>query len=257
MKIGLIGATGWLGSALGRGLLAGGLPPADLVVLNRSGPRPYHGAAVTWAQSVADLAARADVIVLSVRPEDWRGLDLLAPDRLVMSFMAGVDCAALAATGGRILRALPNAAAEIGASYTPWYAAPGVTAEDRAHAAAILSSIGTHDALDHESQLDLMTALPGSGAAYPALMAQAMLDHARAQGLPEAIARRAVEAAVCGGARLLEGRVETAPDLLAAYRDYRGTTAAGLDAAEAAGFARAVTAALEAATAKARAMGKG
>ena len=45
MNVGIIGATGWLGSALGGGLLARGmLQPRDLLLLNRSGPRgDYHG----------------------------------------------------------------------------------------------------------------------------------------------------------------------------------------------------------------------
>ncbi|MFD2439609.1 pyrroline-5-carboxylate reductase dimerization domain-containing protein [Paracoccus kondratievae] len=99
-----------------------------------------------------------------------------------------------------------------------------------------------------------MTALPGSGAAYPAMMAVAMAGFMRAQGVSDVIAWRAAEAAVVGGARLLEGRMAEAPELLAAYRGYRGTTAAGIEAAEAAGFAKAVTVALAAATDKARRM---
>src|SRR4051794_40130750 len=45
MKVGIVGATGWLGSALGGGLLRKGVvAPADLVLLNRSGPSAeYHG----------------------------------------------------------------------------------------------------------------------------------------------------------------------------------------------------------------------
>ena len=260
MKTGIIGATGWLGSALGAGLLSRGIvQPGDLVLLNRSGPRPdYHGHAdVIWARDVADLVARSEVVVVSVRPEDWPGLDLRAEGRLVLSFMAGINGAALARCGGRIVRAMPNAAAEIGASYSPFWAADGVSGADRDTVRRLLSAIGTTDELEAEAQIDLMTALPGSGAAYPALMAVAMAGFMRAQGVADAIAWRAAEAAVIGGARLLEGRITEAPALLAAYRDYRGTTAAGLDAAESAGFSRAIEAALDAAADKARRMARG
>ena len=257
MRLGIVGATGWLGSALGRRVLDTGLvPPSDLVLLNRSGPRPeYHGRTdVTWAPNLADLVARAEVVVLSVRPEDLPGLALSAPDRLVVSFLAGVPLAALAPTGGRVVRAMPNAAAERGRSYTPWLAGAKVTQADRALVRALLSTIGTEDEVRDESHIDLLTALSGSGAAYPALMAAAMLAHAEAAGLPEQIARHAVEAVVCDGADLLRGRIETAPELLHAYRAYRGTTEAGLDAAEASGFSRAIDEALRAATAKATGM---
>ena len=134
MRVGIIGGTGWLGGALGRALIAGGtLALGDLVILNRSGARDdYFGHRVVWAADLADLVARVDVVVISVRPQDWPGLEMKAAGRLVISFMAGVGMAALPATGGRVVRAMPNAAAEIGASYTPWVAGPGVTAADRA-----------------------------------------------------------------------------------------------------------------------------
>ena len=205
-----------------------------------------------WASDAADLAARTDGLVLSVRPEDYPALRLRAQDRLIVSLMAGVPLATLASSGGRIVRAMPNAAAETGRSYTPWLAGAGVTAEDRLFVRALLARIGTEDEVPHERDIDLLTALSGSGAAYPALMAEAMLGHARAAGLPEPVARRAVEAAVCDGGAMLRGRIETAPEMLATYRAYRGTTAAGLDAAERAGFAAAIDAALAAATDKAR-----
>lgn len=259
MRLGIIGATGWLGSALGGRLLARGIVPPDRMVLaNRSGPRgDYHGHEVRWARDGAELAALSDVIVVSVRPQDWRALDLRAEGKLVISFMAGVGSDRLAACGGRIVRAMPNAAAEIGASYSPWWADGTVTPEDRKAVTAILSAIGTSDEIEAESQIDLMTALPGSGAAYPALMAVAMARFMTGHGVPAEIAWRAAEAAVCGGAAMLAGRIAEAPAVLAAYRDYRGTTAAGIDAAEAAGFSDALHAALEAATRKARAMTQG
>ena len=253
MRLGIVGATGWLGSALGQRVLDSGLVQApDLVLLNRSGARPeYHGRAdVTWASDAADLVARADLVVLSVRPEDYSGLALHAPGRLVVSFLAGVPMWALAETGGRVVRAMPNAAAELGRSYTPWLAAAEVTEADRKLVRALLATIGTEDEVGYESHIDYLTGLSGSGAAYPAMMAAAMLAHARAQGLTEAVARHAVETVICGGADLLSGRIESASELIETYRGYRGTTAAGLDAAEAIGFVAAIVVALGAAAAE-------
>lgn len=257
MRVGIIGATGWLGSALGGRLLSLGILEAkQLTVLNRSGPRPdYHGHNVHWAADVDELATASDVIVVSVRPHDWSSLNLKADGKLVVSFMAGVGADDLGASGGRIMRVMPNAAAEIGESYSPYWAGPGVTAQDRDTVAHLLSAIGTSDELPDEAQIDLMTAVPGSGAAYPALMAMAMFGFLRDRGVPDQIAWRATEAAICGGAAMLTGQIENAAVLLAAYRDYRGTTAAGIEAAEMAGFSATISRALEAATEKARQMG--
>ncbi|WP_134725592.1 pyrroline-5-carboxylate reductase family protein [Paracoccus luteus] len=251
MRVGIIGATGWLGSALGAQLLGRGMVrPSDLVLANRSGPRAdYHGHAdVVWASDTDDLVVASDVVVVSVRPQDWPALRLHAPGRLVVSFMAGVSLDQLAACGGRIVRAMPNAAAEIGRSYSPWMAGPAVTDQDRATVAWLLSAIGTEDELADERQIALMTAVPGSGAAYPALMAVALADFLRGEGVADAIAWRAAEAVVCDGGQLLQGRIADAPALVAAYLDYAGTTAAGIDAARAAGFDASIRRAMQAAT---------
>jgi pyrroline-5-carboxylate reductase len=252
LTVGIIGGTGWLGGALGRGLVDRGL--ARVVLLNRSGPQDYGGRDVTWARDLTDLVAQSQVIVVSVRPGDWPGLALHAPDRLVISFMAGVGLDALTQSGGRIVRAMPNAAAEIGTSYSPWVAGPGVTAQDRATASRILRAIGTEEELPEESQLEVMTALSGSGPAYPALMAQAMLAFCASRGIAPDVAERAVESVVCSAAPLLQGKITEARAMVHAFVDYRGTTCAGIEAAEAAGFSRAIVAALEAATEKAAEM---
>jgi pyrroline-5-carboxylate reductase len=251
MKVGIVGATGWLGSALGGGLLQKSVvAPADLVLLNRSGPSAdYHGERdLVWARNVADLVARTDVVVVAVRPQDWDGLALVAPGRLLISLMACVSTVVLAGTEARIVRAMPNAAAELGRSYTPWLAGPGVTDDDRTAVRTILSAIGTQDEVSSEGQIDFLTALSGSGAAYPALMAVAMLDAARAAGLSEQVSERAVAAVVLDGAAMLAGRIGKTSEMIETYRSYHGTTAAGLAAAESAGFRQAVTAALLAAT---------
>lgn len=258
MKLGIVGATGWLGGALARGLLRGGLwPSGDLVLLNRSGPVDDFAGAV-WARDMADLQAKCDVIVLSVRPQDFPlpGFD---PGRaLVISFMAGWTMARLQALApqARIVRAMPNGGATTGQSFTPWLA-PGIRDADRALVRRILSAMGTEAELESEDQLDYLTALSGSGAAYPALMARAMLQDATARGLPLDVAQQAVEAVICGSTGLLQGQMGQVQTLIDAYLDYRGITAAGMMAALDAGFETAIHAALTAATAKARDMARG
>ncbi|MFZ1471223.1 MAG: pyrroline-5-carboxylate reductase dimerization domain-containing protein [Paracoccaceae bacterium] len=252
MRVGIIGGTGWLGGALGRALIARAVVSAgDLVILNRSGAREYSCHPVVWAADLADLVARVDVVVISVRPGDWPALGLIAPGRLVISFMAGVDMAALAACGGRVVRAMPNAAAEVAASYTPWVAGPRVTAADRASVARVLGAIGPQEELPDEGQITLMTALSGAGPAFPALMATAMLRFLTDRGVAAETAARAVDGTVCASARLLEGRMAEAPAMVQTFIDYAGTTCAGLQAAEAAGFSQALQEGLQAAVEKA------
>lgn len=253
MKVGIIGGLGWIGRSLGRALIeTGRIAAGDLVILTRAGqPGEFYGHKVAWANSVADLVAQADVIVVSVRPQDWPALDLQAQGKLVISVMAGVPLRALPS---RTIRALPNAAAELRQSYTPWFAGPGVTAEDRATATQILTAIGTCDALDSEHQIDLMTATAGAGPAYSALLARAIIGFLQAEGVRPEVAQRSAEAMICGAAPLMAGKMAEVEDLVQVFLDYKGTTAAGLTRAMELGFEQAVKAALAAATDKARAM---
>jgi pyrroline-5-carboxylate reductase len=229
-----------------------------LVLSSRSGGVSGFDAwpAVRVTRDNRQLAQRAEVIVLSVRPEQFADVSIEAAGKLVISFMAGVSLDTLSARTGsqRIIRAMPNAAADIRQSYTPWFATELVTAADKAFTQAMFEACGSTDEVTSEAQLDYLTGLVGSGAAYPALLAEAMLAHALARGLPRQVAERAVRGVVVGASQLL-GRDGMPPaEMLQAMLDYRGTTAAGLQAMIDTGFKTAVDAGLDAAEAAAQRM---
>ena len=257
MQLGLIGATGWLGTALGTRALQDGWPETKVTLLNRSAPRgaydPWPG--ITWAADAAEICAQSDVLVLSTRPEDFPLPGFDGTGKLVISFMTAwsLDRLAILCPGARIVRAMPNGAASEGRSFTPWVAGPGLGADEAAVVRRLLSAMGEEAEVKTEAELDYLSALSGSGSAYPALMAQAMLADARAHGLDEAVARQAVASVLAAGGALA-GQLDQVDAVLAAYESYRGVTAAGLQAARDAGLARAISAALAAAEAKARQM---
>jgi pyrroline-5-carboxylate reductase len=260
-KLGIIGATGWLGNALGDALLGNGLWKAEeLVLLNRSGPsKKYEGFPdVIWAKDAAELCEQCDIIVLSVRPEDFPVQNFDAKNHLLISFMAAwtLDQLQTIAPQARIIRTMPNGGATTRQSYSPWVTGQGVTEADRELVVHLLSAIGTEDRVETEDQLNYLTALSGSGAAYLALLAQAMFEHARQNGLSPHVASRAVEAVICGSAGILTGKMAAMDTILDAYMSYRGITAAGLTAAQKAGFKESIAAALDAAFIKARNMGQ-
>jgi len=259
-RLGIVGATGWLGQALGLGLLTRGLwQPQDLVLLNRSGRAGGYAAhpGVVWARDLAQMQALCDTIVLSVRPGDFPVAGFAPGGRLVISFMAGVPMARLRALApaARIVRAMPNGNAREGASYTPW-CGDGLLDGDAALVARVLSAMGREEHVASEDQVDVLSAISGSGPAYPALLALALVEAGVAHGLPREVAERAADAVVAGSAPALAGRVAGAGAVVEALRAYRGITAAGIEAAEAAGLAGAVGAAIAAAVARARGWGR-
>lgn len=255
--IGIIGGTGWLGRAIARSMLgAGFVEPSRLVLSSRSGAGLAGWPDVACLADNRALTAGADVIILSVRPAQFVGIDIDASGKLVISVMAGVTAAAIAAQTGatRIVRAMPNAAAEIGKSYTPWFASDPVNAADKALAQQLFETCGMADEVFREADIDYLTGLTGSGPAFPALLAQAMMEHARKRGLSENVAKRGVKAVIAGAAGLLAADNASMEETVRTFLDYRGTTAAGIQGMVDSGFVDAVGAGLDAAAAAACAM---
>ena len=245
-RVGIIGGSGWIGGAIARALISSGLlPPDDLTLSCRSTPPDWLPGA-RWTHDNQALADCSDVVIVSVRPQDWPAIAATAPGKLVISVMAGVTLADVAARleTNRVVRALPNAAAEVGHSYTPWTASAEVTDADRATVRRLLESFGSGDEVATEAEIDYMTGLSGTGPAYPALLAVALIRDAVAHGLPPEVARRSVTALFVGTGRLLEKNGENPEDTVAAFVAYRGVTAAGIEAMRAAGFDAAVSSGL-------------
>lgn len=251
-RIGIIGGNGWIGGGIARGLVAAGLFRPEEIALSCRGAPPGWLPGAFWTHDNQSLADRCGILLLSVRPADWPSITVTAPGRLVISVMAGVRLADIAARlgTGRVVRALPNAAVEVGRSYTPWVAAAGVAEADRVVVRRLVSGFGTGDEVASEAAIDYMTGLSGTGPAYPALLASALLTDAVAHGLPVEVARRAVVALLVGTGRLFEREGADPEATVAAFAEYRGVTAAALEAMQAAGFGEAVSAGLSAALEK-------
>jgi pyrroline-5-carboxylate reductase len=259
-RIGIIGGKGWLGSAIAEAMVAGGrIDPARLILSSRS-DRPVTGA-IRGAYLTKDndeLVERSDVIFLSVRPDQFADLRISAKDKLVISVMAAVTAQKIADLTGavEIIRSMPNAAAAIRQSFTPWYATPAVSEDNKDVARSLLEALGDAAEVSLESHIDYCTGMTGSGAAFPALLARAMIEHAVAQGLPLEFAERAATGVVAGASQLMRAPEGGAMRIVKDMLDYRGTTAAALQTMIDRGFVDAVRAGLEAASLKASALGQ-
>jgi pyrroline-5-carboxylate reductase len=257
--IGIIGGSGWLGRSIARAMLDKAfIQPDALVLSNRSASHPLSSpkwSQVTVTRDNQELVERCDVVIVSVRPEQFADVQIFAENKLVISLMAGVSLDDLVQrTGSRqVIRAMANAAAEIGKSYTPWLATQEVTDEQKAFAQRLFETFGSADEVFTESDLNYLTALVGTGPAYPALLARSMLEHAVNSGLPPAIAHRAVNAVVVDASQLI-GSGHSIDELLQALISYRGVTAAGLESMIANGFDKIIKAGLDSATSVASSM---
>ncbi|MFK0206119.1 pyrroline-5-carboxylate reductase family protein [Agrobacterium sp. NPDC090283] len=254
-RIGIVGGAGWLGTAIAKALARSGTVSPDRLICSFRRSKPAEPLDCRWTQDNRELVDNSDIVILSVRPEDWNAVEIEAAGKLVVSVMAGVTVDNIRERTGsaRVARALPNAAAELGFSYTPFFVASSET-RDAETVGTLFRSCGEVDIVSRETDIDYFTAMSGSGAAFPALLAEAMMNDAIARGIPTAVARRAAQQLIIGAGRLQERDGASPDETVTSFVDYKGTTAAGILAMRRAGFANVVEAGLDAAFRKAKAL---
>ena len=210
-------------------------------------------------EASADNAAAvrdATLVVLAVKPQDagqvLRALQgtLLAAKPVVLSIAAGLRLADLARacpTGTAIVRAMPNRPALLGAGVTGMYAPPSVSAAQRALAELVGAAAGRAVWLRTEAELDVVTALSGSGPAYFFLLAEQMAQAAEALGLEHSTATL-LAAETLHGSGLLAHDGTPLAEQRAAVTSKGGTTEAALRVLHEGGFEALIARALRAAS---------
>ena len=159
---------------------------------------------------------------------------------LVISIMAGVTLETLRAGLGtdRVVRVMPNIAAQVGRGASVWIADRGVTSADRNRTRAVLGALGMEVEIDREELIDVATAVHGSGPAYVYLLAEAWINAAAAQGLDREMATQLVRETIAGSAALWQATGSQPAALREAVTSPGGTTAAALAALEEFDFQR-------------------
>jgi len=214
------------------------------------------------AGDARDLARWASVLILAVKPQSMADAlaecaQALTPDALVISVAAGIRCATIAAalpSGTRIVRAMPNTPALVGAGATALCGGPTATREDRELARQLFDAVGRTVIVD-EAHMDAVTGLSGSGPAYVMLVIEALADGGVRAGLSRETAQLLAAQTVLGSAQLLI----TSGDHPAQWKDRvmspGGTTSAGVEALEAGRLRHTLIRAVQEATARSRELG--
>lgn len=157
-RIGIIGGNGWLGNAIAQAAVVTGIVDPNRLTL--SGRSDKRGAAelpgVHRTTDNDELVRRSDVVVLSVRPEQFAGVRIDAGGKLVISVMAGIAARSIAGRTGasEVVRSIPNAAAAVRRSFTPWYAAEGVTTANRTLVQRLFEACGEAAEVPEEAHID-------------------------------------------------------------------------------------------------------
>lgn len=263
-KIALIG-SGAMGEAIIKVLLDKGLiAPEQLVATDALPSRCDDLAARYGIRTTTDNAsavAGADIVILAVKPQVLPtvldGLAAkIAPTGLVLSIVAGAPMAKLVDGLGHaaVIRSMPNISAQVGEGMVVWTATPAVSEAQRQQGQAILQAMGHAVYVAEEKQLDMATAINGSGPAYVFLFMEAMVDAGVRLGFSRPVSRELVLQTVLGSAIFARESGAHLTELRNKVTSPGGTTAEALYKLEKGGLRVLIYDAIEAAYERSRAL---
>jgi len=265
MTVAILGA-GVMGETLLSGLLRSGWRNGDLLITDRRPERRTELVERYGVDAVTNeaAAARADTLVLVVKPQDMAALlaeiePHVTADRLVVSLAAGVTTAAIEdrlVDGVAVVRVMPNTAALVDEGMAAVAGGTHATDEQVEIAASFLRSTGRVLRVP-ESQLDAVTAISGSGPAYIFFVVEAMIEAGVHLGLPRTTATELVVQTLVGSAKLLRETGQHPVVLREQVTSPAGTTAAAVRELEAHRVRAAFLTAMEAARDRSRALAQG
>lgn len=266
-RIAILGA-GKIGEALVAGLLSSGWRTTDDIVA--SGRRPErlaelaerHGIRTTLSNTEA--AHGAALVVVAVQPQDIEALlgevgPVISDEQTVLSIAAAIPTASIErhlSPGVPVVRAMPNTPSTVHEGVAGLCA--GAHADD-AHVTLAEEALAHLGAVVRvpERHMDAVTAVSGSGPAYFALLAEAMIEAGILLGLSREISTQLVVQTMLGTAKQLRDEKMHPVELREMVTSPGGTTIAAIRELESAGVRAAFLNAIQAAMVRARELAAG
>lgn len=210
-----------------------------------------------------DLAKKADLIVLSIKPnlypiimEEIR--NEVKDDVIIITIAAGKSIESTEECFGRkmkVVRVMPNTPALVGEGMSALSFSQSIEDEDRTLLVDIFESFGRAEIVG-ESLMDAVTAVSGSSPAYVYLFIEALADGAVIEGMPRDQAYRMAAQAVLGSAKMVLETGRHPGDLKDMVSSPGGTTIEAVAKLEEKGFRDGVISAVRACADKSREMSK-
>nr|ACO09028.1 Pyrroline-5-carboxylate reductase 2 [Osmerus mordax] len=264
LRVGFIGA-GNMAFGIAKGMLSGYVLPANVTVSAPSqrnfGCFQELGVAVT--HSNVDLVRSSDVVFIAVKPHFVPTVlneisQHVTQKHMIISVAAGVTITTLEGllpAETVVLRLMPNLPCLLQERALLFSRGSQARPED----GAMLSSLLQHCGLVEEGPeawIDVHTGLSGSGVAFVYLFAEALAEGAVKMGMPSALAHSIAAQTILGAGRLLKDSGKHPAQLRSEVCTPGGTTIFGLHALEQGGLRATTMNAVEAATDRARELGR-
>jgi pyrroline-5-carboxylate reductase len=266
-RVAVLGA-GTLGEALIAGLISGGWRgPDEIVATGRREERVNElreKLGVEATLSNADAVADAALIVIAVKPQDFDVLleeiaPVVSPDQTVLSVAAAIPTTAIEERlpeGVPVVRAMPNAPAIVHEGIAGMCAGANADEPHLALAEEALLHLGAVVRVP-EPYMDAVTAVSGSGPAYFALLAEAMIEAGILLGLGRDVSTQLVVQTMLGSAKLLRDEQMHPVELRERVTSPGGTTTRAVRELEQAGVRAAFLNAIQAAMERSRELAAG
>src|SRR6187431_202240 len=258
-KIAVLGA-GRIGESLISGLLSSGWrEPSEVAATTRRAERvaelrERYG--IDASLSNHDAAAGAALVVIAVKPQDIEGLlgeigALILPGQTVLTVAAAIPTARIEnrlSDGVPVVRAMPNTPSTVHEGIAGLCAGAHAGDEHLDLAEEALSHLGGVVRV-HEDAMDAITAASGSGPAYFALLAEAMIEAGILLGLSREVSTQLVVQTMLGTAKQLRDEKMHPVELREMVTSPGGTTTRAIQVLEQSGvraaFLNAIQAAME------------
>lgn len=195
MKILIIGG-GNMGLTYARGFLKSHIvETSNMYILEKSPEKAETLASYEIGQVLGtpgDYIKDMDLIVLAVKPQDIHKLfdtiqNFIDSQQLILSIMAGVKLETIREGLGasKIIRAMPNLPAQIGAGMTVYTSSQEVTRIELVTVQNLLSASGKTIYVEREEMINAATAISGSGPAYVFYFMQSLIESAKDMGFTQ------------------------------------------------------------------------
>jgi pyrroline-5-carboxylate reductase len=259
---------GRIGEALLSGLLSSGWrDTSEIAITDRGTERIAELHERYGVEATADnpgAVADAGLVVVAVKPQDIDALlaqigTHLTTGQTVVSVVAAIPTAhieARIAGGVPVVRAMPNAPATVHEGMAGICAGAHASDEHLALAEELLSHLGRVVRVP-ETWMDAITAVSGSGPAYFALLAEAMIEAGILLGLSREVSTTLVVQTMFGTAKQLRDQGMHPVELRESVTSPGGTTIAAIRELEQAGVRAAFLNAIQAAMDRARELAEG
>ncbi|HEU5003022.1 MAG TPA: pyrroline-5-carboxylate reductase [Actinomycetota bacterium] len=259
---------GKIGEILAAGLAASGWKRPDQIIVTARRPERAEELAARYGfhatTSNQEAAREARTLVVSVKPTDVEHLlDEIAtevtPEHLVLSVAAAISTSYIERRlppGVPVVRAMPNAPSQVREGIAGVCAGSSATRQHLEAAEAVLAHVGKVVTVS-EASMDAVTAVSGSGPAYFALLAEAMIDAGIMLGLSRRVSTDLVVQTMLGTARLLGDAHMHPVELREAVTSPGGTTIMAIRQLEQAGVRAALLNAIQAAMERSRELAAG